>query len=111
MNFGSIVSLLKNNDVIMAIGFVIIVAMMIIPLPPILLDILLTLNIFLSIIILLVCLFIKEPLEYSSFPIILLVATIFRLGLNISSTRLILLTGSAGDVIHSFGQFVVGGCV
>lgn len=93
----------------MAIGFVIIVAMMIIPLPPILLDILLTLNIFLSIIILLVCLFIKEPLEYSSFPIILLVATIFRLGLNISSTRLILLTGSAGDVIHSFGQFVVGG--
>ena len=109
MNLGAITSLLKNNDIIMAIGFVIIVAMMIIPLPPILLDILLTLNIFLSIIILLVCLFIKEPLEYSSFPIILLVATIFRLGLNISSTRLILLTGSAGDVIHSFGQFVVGG--
>lgn len=93
----------------MAIGLVIIVAMMIIPLPPMLLDILLTLNISLSIIILLVCLFIKEPLEYSSFPIILLVATIFRLGLNISSTRLILLTGSAGEVIHSFGQFVVGG--
>ena len=74
-----------------------------------LLDILLTLNISLSVIILLVCLFIKEPLEYSSFPIILLVATIFRLGLNVSSTRLILLHGAAGEVINSFGQFVVGG--
>lgn len=109
MNLGALSSLLKNNDIIMAIGIVIIVAMMIIPLPPILLDILLTLNISLSVIILLVCLFIKEPLEYSSFPIILLVATIFRLGLNVSSTRLILLHGSAGEVINSFGQFVVGG--
>ena len=109
MNFGALSSLLKNNDIIMAIGIVIIVAMMIIPLPPTLLDILLTLNISLSVIILLVCLFIKEPLEYSSFPIILLVATIFRLGLNVSSTRLILLHGSAGEVINSFGQFVVGG--
>lgn len=109
MNIGALSSLLKNNDIIMAIGIVIIVAMMIIPLPPMLLDILLTLNISLSVIILLVCLFIKEPLEYSSFPIILLVATIFRLGLNVSSTRLILLHGSAGEVINSFGQFVVGG--
>ena len=109
MNLGALASLLKNNDIIMAIGIVIIVAMMIIPLPPMLLDILLTLNISLSVIILLVCLFIKEPLEYSSFPIILLVATIFRLGLNVSSTRLILLYGSAGEVINSFGQFVVGG--
>lgn len=109
MNLGGLASLLKNNDIIMAIGLVIIVAMMIIPLPPMILDILLTLNISLSVIILLVCLFIKEPLEYSSFPIILLVATIFRLGLNISSTRLILLNGSAGEVINSFGQFVVGG--
>lgn len=109
MNFSKIVSILKNNDIIMAVGLVIIVAMMIIPLPPMILDLLLTLNISLSVIILLVCLFIREPLEYSSFPIILLVATIFRLGLNVSSTRLILLNGSAGEVIHSFGQFVVGG--
>ena len=109
MNLNNLVSLLKNNDIIMAVGLVIIVAMMVIPLPPMLLDILLTLNISLSVIILLVCLFIKEPVEYSSFPIILLVATIFRLGLNVSSTRLILLDGSAGEVIHSFGQFVVGG--
>lgn len=109
MNLGGLASLLKNNDILMAIGIVIIVVMMIIPLPPMMLDILLTLNISLSVIILLVCLFVKEPLEYSSFPIILLVATIFRLGLNVSSTRLILLNGSAGEVIHSFGQFVVGG--
>ena len=109
MNLGGLASLLKNNDILMAIGIVIIVVMMIIPLPPMALDILLTLNISLSVIILLVCLFVKEPLEYSSYPIILLVATIFRLGLNISSTRLILLNGSAGEVIHSFGQFVVGG--
>lgn len=100
MNLGALASLLKNNDIIMAIGIVIIVAMMIIPLPPMILDILLTLNISLSVIILLVCLFIKEPLEYSSFPIILLVATIFRLGLNVSSTRLILLNGAAGEVIE-----------
>lgn len=109
MNLNSFVNLLKNNDIIMAVGLVIIVAMMVIPLPPVMLDILLTLNISLAVIILLVCLFIKEPLEYSSFPIILLVATIFRLGLNVSSTRLILLNGSAGEVINSFGQFVVGG--
>lgn len=109
MNLNNLVSLLKNNDIIMAVGLVIIVAMMVIPLPPMMLDILLTLNISLSVIILLVCLFIKEPLEYSSFPIILLVATIFRLGLNVSSTRLILLDGAAGEVINSFGQFVVGG--
>lgn len=109
MNLGALSSILRNNDIILAIGIVIIVAMMIIPLPPMLLDILLTLNISLSVIILLICLFIKEPLEYSSFPIILLVATIFRLGLNVSSTRLILLNGSAGEVINSFGQFVVGG--
>lgn len=109
MNLGALASFLKNNDILMAIGIVVIVAMMIIPLPPMLLDILLTLNISLSVIILLVCLFIKEPLEYSSFPIILLVATIFRLGLNVSSTRLILLHGAAGEVINSFGQFVVGG--
>ena len=109
MNLGALASLLKNNDILMAIGIVIIVAMMIIPLPPMLLDILLTLNISLSVIILLVCLFFKEHLEYFSFSLIILVATIFRLGLNVSSTRLILLYGAAGEVINSFGQFVVGG--
>ncbi len=108
MNF-NLASILKNNDVVLAVGLVIIICMMVLPLPPQLLDFLLTINISLSIMIMLVCLFTKEPLDYSSFPVILLIATIFRLGLNVSSTRLILLYGEAGEVIHSFGEFVVGG--
>src|SRR5574344_783065 len=101
--------LLKNNDIVLAVGLVTIVAMMILPIPPEILDFLLTINISFSIIILLVCLYTKEPLDYSTFPTILLIATLFRLGLNISSTRLILLYGQAGNVINSFGAFVVGG--
>ena len=101
--------LLKNNDIVLAIGLVTIVLMMVIPIPAQLLDLLLTINISLSVLILLVCLYTKEPLEYSSFPTILLIATLFRLGLNVTSTRLILLYANAGDVISSFGQFVIGG--
>ena len=101
--------ILQNNDIILAIGLVVVIGMMVLPLPSALLDFLLTINISLSVIILLVCLFTKEPLEYSTFPTILLISTVFRLGLNVSSTRLILLHGEAGDVIHAFGQFVVGG--
>lgn len=109
MNFAKISELLKNSDISLAVGLVFIVAMMVIPVPPPLLDILLTINISLSVIILLVCLYTKEPLDYSSFPTVLLIATLFRLGLNVSSTRLILLYGEAGSVINSFGEFVVGG--
>ena len=101
--------IMENNDIFLAIGMVFIIAMMLIPLPPILLDILLTCNISLSIIIMLVCLYTTEPLKYSSFPTILLIATLFRLGLNVSTTRLILLHANAGDVITAFGNFVVGG--
>ncbi len=101
--------LLQNNDIVLAIGLVTIVLMMVIPIPAQLLDLLLTLNISLSVLILLVCLYTKEPLEYSSFPTILLIATLFRLGLNVTSTRLILLEANAGSVIESFGQFVIGG--
>ena len=109
MTTRKLAELLKNNDIALAIGLVVIIAMMVLPLPPMLLDILLTLNISFSVIILLVCLYTKEPLDYSSFPTILLVSTLFRLGLNVSSTRLILLHGEAGEVIRSFGEFVVGG--
>ena len=101
--------LLRNNDIVLAVGLVVVIGMMVLPLPSGLLDFLLTINISLSVIILLVCLFTKEPLEYSTFPTILLISTVFRLGLNVSSTRLILLHGEAGDVIHAFGEFVVGG--
>ncbi|MBQ3310612.1 flagellar biosynthesis protein FlhA [bacterium] len=109
MNFKKISELMNNSDITLAIGLVFIIAMMVLPLPPAILDILLTVNISLSVIILLVCLYTKEPLDYSSFPTVLLIATLFRLGLNVSSTRLILLTGEAGSVINSFGEFVVGG--
>src|SRR5574344_295547 len=109
MNFGKLANMLKNNDIVLAVGLVIIICMMVLPLPPFLLDFLLTINISLAVIILLVCLYTNEPLDYSSFPTILLVATLFRLGLNVSATRLILLHGEAGNVITAFGEFVVGG--
>ncbi|MCX8031749.1 MAG: flagellar biosynthesis protein FlhA, partial [Thermodesulfovibrionales bacterium] len=82
------------------------VFMIIIPLPPTLLDILLAFNITFSLIILLLTMFTTDVLEFSSFPTILLVTTLFRLGLNISSTRLILSKGEAGRIINAFGNFV-----
>lgn len=109
MDLNKLAFLLKNNDIVLAIGLVTIIAMMVLPIPPHVLDFLLTINISFSIIILLVCLYTKEPLDYSTFPTILLLATLFRLGLNVSATRLILLHAEAGNVISSFGQFVVGG--
>jgi flagellar biosynthesis protein FlhA len=104
----------KNSDVLMAVVVVGILAFMIIPLPPIVLDILLSFNITFSIIIILVATYIMSPLELSSFPSILLLATLLRLSLNIASTRIILLHGNegtmaAGKVIMAFGNFVVGG--
>src|SRR5277367_6982018 len=91
-----------------------IVLAMITPLPSFLLDILISANITLSVIVLLVSLYITKPVEFSVFPTMLLLMTLFRLSLNISSARLILLngntgTGAAGDVIQAFGAFVVGG--
>ena len=109
MELSKLANILKNNDIVLAIGLVVIVCMMVIPLPAPVLDILLTVNISLAVVILLVCLYTQEPLDYSSFPTVLLIATLFRLGLNVSSTRLILLHGQAGNVISSFGEFVVGG--
>lgn len=109
MDLNKLAFLLKNNDIVLAIGLVTVIAMMVLPVPPSVLDFLLTINISFSIIILLVCLYTKEPLDYSTFPTILLFATLFRLGLNVSATRLILLHAQAGNVITAFGQFVVGG--
>lgn len=109
MELGKLSKILKNNDIVLAIGLVIIVVMMVIPIPAPFLDLLLTVNISLAVVILLVCLYTQEPLDYSSFPTVLLIATLFRLGLNVSSTRLILLNGQAGNVISAFGEFVVGG--
>jgi len=103
--------IIDNSDVAIALVVVGIVVMMIIPLPTWLLDILLTANISAALAIVLATLYTTEPLQFSVFPSLLLVATLFRLGLNISSTRLILLHGEAGEVISAFGRFVVGGNV
>ena len=101
---------LKNRlDVLVAFGVIGIILMIIIPLPSFLLDILLVVNITLSVLILLMTLFSTNILQLSVFPTLLLVTTLFRLGLNLSSTRLILGQGYAGNVIESFGNFVVGG--
>jgi flagellar biosynthesis protein FlhA len=98
-----------KNDLIVAFGIVLVVVMMVIPIPPRLLDILLSANISFSLIVLLVTTYIGKALDFSVFPSVLLIATLFRLALNVSSTRLILLHGYAGHVIQSFGAFVVGG--
>ncbi len=98
-------------ETLVGLGVVTIVALLIVPLPPFILDALLALSFALSIVVLLVTLSCREPLEFSIFPTLLLLLTLFRLGLNVSSTRLILATGQAGEVIHAFGQFVVGGNV
>jgi flagellar biosynthesis protein FlhA len=104
-----VVSVFRRSDAVLAAAVVGIVAMMIIPLPTMLLDVLIILNITLSLTILLVSLNIREPLEFSSFPSLLLIATLFRLGLNVSAARLILLNAHAGEVISAFGRVVVGG--
>jgi flagellar biosynthesis protein FlhA len=100
---------LKYSDIVLAGAVVLVIVMMIIPLPTPLLDILLALNITVSLTVLLVALYTVEPLDFSVFPSLLLVTTLFRLALNVSSTRLILLRGYAGQIIESFGTFVVGG--
>ncbi len=102
-------NLLKNTDIILAFGLIFILALMVIPLPPFLLDFFLALNISSAVLILIVSLYIQSPLEISVFPGLLLMLTLFRLSLNISSTRLILIDGYAGKVIETFGQFVVSG--
>lgn len=100
---------LQQSDVMLAVGIILLIGMMLIPLPPALLDVLLTLNIALALSILLVAMYVARPLDFSVFPSLLLVATLYRLALNVSSTRLILLHASAGRVIEAFGHFVVGG--
>ena len=99
----------QNSDVVLAVAVIGIVAMMVIPMPPVMLDILLALNIATAVTIALVSLYIEKPLDFSVFPSLLLILTLFRLALNISSTRLILLEANAGNVINAFGNFVVGG--
>ncbi len=103
-----------RSDVLVAFGLVLILMLMILPVPPILLDIFLSMNITIGLLILIITLYTQRALDFAIFPSILLITTLFRLSLNVASTRLILLHGdegpsAAGSVIQSFGQFVVGG--
>lgn len=101
---------LKNNmDVMVAFGVIGIVLMIIIPLPKGILDVLLALNITMSVVIIMITMFTTHVLQLSIFPTLLLITTLFRLGLNISSTRLILSEADAGSIIEAFGEFVIGG--
>lgn len=99
----------KYSDVIIAVTLVMIVIMMIIPLPTVLLDVLICLNITIALVVIMSAIYNEEALDLSVFPSLLLVTTLFRLALNISATRLILISGYAGEVITAFGNFVVGG--
>ena len=102
-------NIFNNMDVVIAVAFVFLVGIIIIPIQPSLMDVLLIINITFSLIIILVTLFVREILELSTFPSVILLATIMRLAFSISSTRLILTRAEAGEVINAFGQFVVGG--
>ncbi|HSA58532.1 MAG TPA: type III secretion system export apparatus subunit SctV [bacterium] len=99
----------KYSDLVLAALVLCVLGMIIVPLPTWILDILLTVDLAIAVIILLVALYISDALKIASFPTILLITTLYRLALNIASTRLILAEGHAGEVIHAFGSFVVGG--
>jgi flagellar biosynthesis protein FlhA len=101
----------KFTDLIAAGVVVLVVVMLIIPLPPMLLDLFITLNISVALAIVVTTLYVKKALEFSAFPALLLITTLFRLAINVSVTRLILLHGDAGHVVEAFGKFVVGGNV
>jgi len=90
-------------------GIVLIIVMLVVPLPPVMLDMLIAFNITSALLVLLVAMFVHRPLEFAAFPAVVLVLTLFRLALNVSATRLVLLDGYAGKVIDTFGHFVVGG--
>ena len=101
--------LLGRKDMVLALGLVMIVALLIIPLPAAIVDILVVINLAISIGILLLTMYIKQPMEFSVFPTVLLLITLFRLGINIRASYLILLEGNAGKVISVFGSLIVGG--
>jgi flagellar biosynthesis protein FlhA len=103
--------LTKHTDLLAAGAVVLVVLMMIIPLPPMLVDLCISLNISAALAIVVTTLYLPSALDFSSFPSLLLLTTLFRLAINVSVTRLVLLHGDAGGVVRSFGQFVVGGNV
>lgn len=105
----------QNSDLAVALGLLLIMVVMVVPIPPLALDLFLALSLALSVVIMLMSVYAKKPLDFSTFPSVLLVTTLLRLSLNVASTRNILLhaksdgTGAAGEIIKAFGEFVVGG--
>jgi len=113
-NINIVTKVIQHSDIAIAVGVIGILLVMIVPMPATILDLLLSINITLALIILLVVLYTSKPIDFAIFPSLLLIVTLFRLSLNVASTRLILLNGNlgeraAGNVIRSFGNFVVGG--
>ena len=106
---GGLQKLLRHTDLLLGIGILMVVGMLILPIPHSLLDAGLVVAIGSSIVILLVAVNVSDPLEFSVFPSLLLVTTLFRLALSIAATKLILGTGDGGQVIATFGNFVMGG--
>jgi flagellar biosynthesis protein FlhA len=103
------VPLKRLSQLAVPIGIVMIVVMLVVPLPAMLLDLLIALNITVALLVLMTAMFVRRPLDFAAFPAVILVMTLFRLALNVSATRLVLLDGFAGKVIDTFGHFVVGG--
>src|SRR3954466_10572674 len=102
---------MKHTDLLAAGAVVLVVVMMIVPLPPFMLDMFITLNISSALAVLVATLYMPRALDFAAFPSLLLLTTLFRLAINVSVTRLILLHGDAGHVVKAFGAFVVGGNV
>jgi flagellar biosynthesis protein FlhA len=100
---------MKARDISVLAGVILIIAMLVIPMPTFMLDFFIIVNISLALLIILIAMNTTQPLQFSIFPSLLLLVTLFRLGLNVSTTRSILSTGDAGNVVHTFGEFVVGG--
>src|SRR3954469_4375649 len=110
LSFGTVL----RSGIGVPVGVLAVLAMVILPVPPFILDVLFTFNIALSLVIVMAVFYVARPLEFGVFPSVLLLATLLRLALNVASTRVVLLNGhtgphAAGKVIESFGQFVIGG--
>ena len=111
MNENTIRRLLKHTDLVAAVAVVTVVTMLIIPLPSMVLDLFITVNIAAALAVVVATMYLNKALDFAAFPSLLLLTTMFRLAINVSVTRLILTKGDAGSVVHDFGQFVVGGNV
>jgi flagellar biosynthesis protein FlhA len=102
-------SILQNSELVLSLAILGLLVVFLVPLPTVMLDILLAFNLSMTVLLLLVTLSVKQPLDFSVFPSLLLILTLFRLALNVATTRLILLNGDAGEIVNAFGNFVVGG--